>query len=83
VKITLEIPDAVFRRAKQMADGRGVSLRELVIEAVKDKPATATKRAENPWVKHVGKLKHLRQETAWINRTIAEASEGIEKEMWR
>jgi len=37
MKTTLEIPDAIFRRAKSAAAARGVPLREFVTEAVKDK----------------------------------------------
>ena len=83
VKTTLEIPDTVFRRAKSMAAQRGIPLREFVTEAVKDKLAAATSGGEKPWVKHMGKLKHLRRETARINRIIEEDSEQIDAEMWR
>ena len=83
MKTTLEIPDTVFRRAKSMATERGISLREFVTEAVKDKLAAATKATEKPWVKHMGKLKHLHRETARINRIIEEASEQIDAETWR
>jgi hypothetical protein len=83
MKTTLEIPDTVFRRAKSMAAKRGIPLREFVTEAVKDKLAAATKGTEKPWAKHMGKLKHLRRETARINRIIEEDSEQIDAEMWR
>jgi hypothetical protein len=83
MKTTLEIPDTVFRRAKSMAAERGIPLREFVTEAVKDKLAAATKGTEKPWVKHMGRLKHLRRETVRINRIIEEASEQIDSEAWR
>ena len=35
MKTTLEIPDAIFRRAKSVAAERGIPLREFVTEAVK------------------------------------------------
>jgi len=82
MKTTLEIPDAVFRRAKSVAAARGIPLREFVTEAVKDKLATDAKRGEKPWLKHMGKLKHLRKETARINRLIEEDSEKIDPDMW-
>jgi hypothetical protein len=82
VKTTLEIPDTIFRRAKSVAAQRGIPLREFVTEAVKEKLATATD-AEKPWLKHMGKLKHLRKETARINRLIEEDSERIDPEMWQ
>ncbi len=37
MKTTLEIPDAIFRRAKSAAAERGIPLREFVTEAVRDK----------------------------------------------
>lgn len=83
MKTTLEIPDAVFRRAKSAAAERGIPLREFVTEAVKDKLAAASKGTGKPWVKHMGKLKHLRRETARINRIIEEDSEQIDAETWR
>ena len=43
-----------------------------------DKLAAATKATEKHWVKHMGKLKHLRRETTRINRIIEEASEQID-----
>ncbi len=83
MKTTLEIPDLIFRRAKTTAAKRGIPLREFVTEAVKDKLAADSKASEKPWVKHMGKLKHLRKETERINRLIEEDSENIDAEMWR
>jgi hypothetical protein len=80
MKTTLEIPDAVFRRAKSLAAARGIPLRELVTEAVRDKLATETKSAGKPWMASFGKLRHLRKETARINRVVEEAFERIEPE---
>lgn len=81
MKTTLEIPDAVFRRAKSLAAGRGVPLREFVTEAVKDKLAANTKTGDRPWVALMGKLKHLRQETERINHAIDKSSESIDPEI--
>ena len=83
MKTTLEIPDGVFRRAKLVAAARGIPLREFVTEAVKDKLTSEAKGGEKPWLKHMGKLKHLRKETARINQLIEEHSEKIDPEMWR
>jgi hypothetical protein len=83
MKTTLEIPDAIFRRAKSVAAERGIPLREFVTEAVKDKLAANTQAGDKPWVKHMGKLKRLRKETLQINRLIEEDSEKIDPEMWR
>jgi len=83
MKTTLEIPDHIFRRAKSAAAERGIPLREFVTEAVKDKLAATAGTGEKPWVKHMGKLKHLRRETERINHLIEEDSEKIDSEMWR
>jgi len=83
MKTTLEIPDGIFRRAKSAAAERGVPLREFVTQAVKEKLAAGSHPPERPWVKHMGKLKHLHEETERLNRLIAEDSEKIDAEMWR
>ena len=80
MKTTLEIPDAVFRRAKSAAAERGIPLREFVTEAVRDKLVTDAKVADKPWMAAFGKLRHLRKETARINRVIEEEFEQIETE---
>lgn len=83
MKTTLEIPDTIFRRAKAAAAEHGIPLREFVTEAVKEKLAAHPKPAEKPWLKHMGKLKHLHKETGRINRLIEADSEKIDAEMWR
>ena len=82
MKTTLEIPDPVFRRAKSAAADRGIPLREFVTEAVREKLATDAKTTETPWMAAFGKLRHLRKETAKINRTIEEAFERVDAEDW-
>jgi hypothetical protein len=83
MKTTMEIPDSLFRRAKSLAAQRGVPLREFVTEALKDKLAANTKAGNKPWVKLMGRLKHLDEETERINRVIDESSEKVDLEMWR
>jgi hypothetical protein len=83
MKTTLEIPDSIFRRAKSVAAERGIALREFVTEAVKEKLSADAKTGEKPWVKHMGKLKHLRHEIKRINARIEEDSEKIDAEMCR
>jgi hypothetical protein len=83
VKTTLEIPDRVFRRAKSKAAERGIPLRQFVTEAVEEKLQAVSTNGQKPWMKHVGKLKHLHKETARINKFIEAAFEEIDPEMWR
>ena len=69
MKTTLDIPDALFKRAKSAAATRGIPFRELVSEALAEKLRTP-RTVEKPWLKTFGKLRDLRDETARINRII-------------
>ena len=80
MKTTLEIPDAIFRRAKSVAAERGIPLREFVTQAVRDKLADPAKTADKPWMAAFGKLRRLRRETARINRRIEAEFEQVEAE---
>ena len=80
MKTTLEIPDPIFRRAKSAAAERGIPLREFVTEAVREKLVADARTTETPWMAAFGKLRHLRNETAKINRRIEEEFEQIEAE---
>ncbi len=80
MKTTLEIPDAVFRRAKSVAAERGIPLRTLVSEALADKLRGQVGIEEKPWLGTFGKLRDLRKETARINRIIEEEFDQIETE---
>ena len=82
VKTTLEIPDAIFRRAKSVAAQRGVALRVFVTEAVEEKLAAASNKEQKPWVRLAGGLKHLRKETARINAIMKREFEQIDPEDW-
>jgi len=79
MKTTLEIPDAIFRRAKSVAAARGIPLRALVSEAVADKLRSGDGGGK-PWMAAFGKLRRLRRESAKINRRIEEEFEQIEAE---
>jgi uncharacterized protein (DUF302 family) len=81
VKTTLEIPDFVFRRAKSMAAERGVPLRQFVTEAVQEKLKTTSQ--ERPWMRHLGKLKHLRKERKQIEKRVEKTFEQIDRDIWR
>ena len=78
MRITLEIPDAIFRRAKSVASQRGIPLREFVAEALKDKLTDTGKTGPERWMAAFGKVRHLRKETARITRLIEEEFENVE-----
>jgi len=52
-----------------------------VTEAVEDKLKVASTAGEKSWMKHLGKLKDLHNETERINRVIEETFEQIDPEM--
>lgn len=81
MKTTLEIPDFLFRRAKSVAAERGIPLRQFVTEAVQEKLKTTSQ--DKPWMKHLGKLKHLHKERRQIEKQVEEAFEQIDQELWR
>ncbi|HLK19053.1 MAG TPA: hypothetical protein VKT81_08855 [Bryobacteraceae bacterium] len=82
MKTTLEIPDALFRRAKSAAAERGIAFRELVSQALSEKlrPQGCT---DKPWMKSFGKLRHLRKESATIRRTIEREFGQVELRDWQ
>lgn len=82
MKTTLEMPDAVFRRAKSKAAEQGIPLRQFVTQAVEEKLRNSSSAQDRPWMKHVGKLKHLHKEIEQIDQAIEEAFEKIDPEMW-
>jgi hypothetical protein len=83
MKTTLEIPDAIFRRAKSKAAEQGIPLRQFVTDAVAARLQSTSGNDPKPWMKHFGKLKGLRKETRRISKIIEEASEKIDTEMWK
>jgi hypothetical protein len=82
MKTTLDIPDFLFRRAKSVAAERGIPLRQFVTEAVQDKLLKAMSQ-EKPWMKHLGKLKHLHRERRLIEKRVEDAFEQIDEELWK
>ena len=79
MKTTLELPDALFRRAKSAAAQRGIPFRELVTEALAEK-LTVNGTEERPWMKSFGRLRALHKESARISALIKKEFDGIEPE---
>jgi len=80
MKTTLEIPDAIFRRAKTVAASRGIPFRALVSEALADKLRAQSDNDKKPWMKTFGKLRHLHKETTRVNQIIHEEFDQVEPE---
>jgi hypothetical protein len=77
MKTTLDMPDALFRRAKSAAAERGISLRLLVSEALAEKLALPG-TGESPWMTSFGKLRSLRRESARIDRVVRAEFDRVE-----
>lgn len=80
MKTTIEIPDLLLRRAKSKAAEPGLTLKELVTEALQEKLAAEAVRiraAEPTWIQGFGKLRRLSNETARVEARIDEAFEAI------
>jgi hypothetical protein len=82
MKRTLEIPDAIFRRAKAKAAEQGVPLRQLASEAVAEKLEMRAPPRQRTPLKLAGGLRHLHKETARINALIEREFERIEPGEW-
>ena len=83
MKTTLEVPDALFRKAKSKAAERGQTLKDFVNEALQEKLAsrgTGARSGDPEWMSGFGKLRQLHKETARIQERIHEAFEVLEPE---
>jgi hypothetical protein len=82
MKTTLEIPDALFRRAKSAAAEKGIPFRELVSQALTEK-LSPQGRKDQPWMKSFGKLRSLRKDSARIRHTIEQEFGKVELRDWQ
>lgn len=78
MKTTLEIPDAIFRRAKAKAAEQNIPLRQFVSDAVAEKLEAESPSRAQAIMELAGKLRHLRTESARINSLIEQEFERIE-----
>ena len=86
MKTTVEIPDPLFRKAKAKAAERGQTLKEFLSEALQEKLRThagSARTGEPVWMKGFGKLRHLRKETARIQKRVDKIFEVIEPSVRR
>ena len=82
MKTTLEIPDALFRRAKATAAERGIALRELVSDALEDK-LRSHETPDKPWMNGFGELRDLHAETVRINGIMDDEFGRIDPRDWQ
>ncbi|GDX11386.1 hypothetical protein LBMAG57_31580 [Verrucomicrobiota bacterium] len=82
MKTTLEIPDPLFRKAKATAAQHGVTLREFVNDALREKLSGDSKvgAREPAWMKFFGSGKPFAASIREIDRAVEEEFERIEDE---
>jgi hypothetical protein len=80
MKTTLEIPDAIFRRAKAKAAEHQIPLRQFVSEAVAEKLDAKSSAGAKARMALAGKLRRLHKETIRISSSIEQEFEKIEPE---
>ena len=83
MKTTLEIPDPLFRKAKATAAQRGLTLKQFVTEAVRDKIDAKPGSATPAWGKYFGMFKEYSAELRSIETVIEEEFERIDPEDWK
>ena len=82
MKTTVEIPDALFRRAKAAAAQEGISLKTYLTDALSQR----LRQHEAPrkrWESAFGELRHLHRENQKIARVIEAEFETVDEEEWR
>ncbi len=82
MKTTIEIPDAIFRRAKAAAAANGQSLKAYFTDAIEGRLRQGVSGAK-PWEAGFGALRNLHRENRRIERLIAAEFEAIDEEEWR
>lgn len=85
VKTTIEIPDPIFRKAKQAAAEEGRTLKDFVAEAVQDRVRQHSSKTHGRkrWEDLFGALRHLRAENRRIERLVEAEFETIDEKEWR
>ena len=83
MKTTIDIPDPLLRQAEMVAVERGVTLKNLLVSALENElrygvHASQSGRRVLGAVEGFGALRHLREETARINRVIGEEFGRVE-----
>lgn len=88
MKTTVELPEKTLRRAKTLADSKGVSLEQLVAEAIEDKIGRGEelRKGKPQWMNLYGafaKSEDMRTDTRSIQKIIDEEFERIDPEDWK
>lgn len=82
MKTTIEIPEATFRQAKTFAAAQGITLKQLITDALERQLQHAFEAAgavsdEPPWMAGFGAMSHLAEENRRILGLIEEEFEKL------
>jgi hypothetical protein len=83
VKTTIDIPNATFQQAQSLAAAQGISVEQLLANALQEKLRTIPaprNGTQPPWMNGFGALADLKEENARIMQSIADEFEHIEPE---
>ena len=80
MKTTVELPDRLLRRARAFAASRGITLRQLLTEALEQQLDRREPPGKARWRSLAGELASLSAETARIDRRIADEFEQVDEE---
>jgi hypothetical protein len=87
LKTTVEMPDALFRKAKATAAERGLTLKSFLTGAVEEhlrrSAVSKTSSSVPAWMSAFGGLRHLHKETVRINRILQREFEQVDEDEWR
>ena len=80
MKTTIELPDALFRQAKAAAATRGITLRQLMTEAVQMRLRADAAEDAPSWRELHGALSSLHRETRRIQERIDDEFERVDED---
>jgi len=87
MKTTMELPDTLFRETKALAARKGLSLRQVVVEALAQKLRAEKETPEaKPWLNAFRDLKpddDLVQELRRLSRRVEAEFERVNLEDWK
>ena len=85
MKTTIEVPDALFRQAKATAAARGVTLKHLFTEALREQLRRVSHEGpgeitEPPWMAGFGGLSDLGEDHRRVREAIEDEFERLDPE---
>jgi hypothetical protein len=80
VRTTIDIPEPTFEQAKRLAEAKGITVEQLVAEALEQRLRVPPTTSQKAWMRGFGALADLREESDRMKRVIEEEFEQIDPE---